>query len=78
MQSNEKHKGISWKKIITNIKLSIFNIIAFFIPGAMIIHSEKIAEITNIPTSVIVKLSMFITVFTILPFLLFYAPDDYE
>ena len=76
MEPNEKHKYINWKEILINLKISVIAIITFFIPGAMIINSEKIAEITNIPTSGIVKLAMFITIIASLAYL-FFGPIDF-
>lgn len=49
----------------------------FFIPGAMIIHSEKIAEITNIPTSEIVNLAIRIAIVAMLAYL-FLGPPNFD
>lgn len=77
MEPDKKHKYINWREISTNLKISVICIVTFFIPGAMIIHSEKIAKITNIPTSGIVKLAMFITIIASLAYL-FFSPINFD
>lgn len=69
MEPDKKHKYINWQEISTNLKISVICIVTFFIPGAMIIHSEKIAEITNIPTSEIVNLAMRLAIVAMLAYL---------
>lgn len=77
MLNQKKHKCINWREILTNLKISAICIVTFFIPGAMIIHSEKIAETTNIPTSGIVNLAMRIAIVAMLAYL-FLGPLNFD
>lgn len=77
MEPDEKHKYIDWREILINLKISTICIVTLFIPGAMIIHSEKIAEMTNIPTSEIVNLAMRIAIVAMLAYL-FLGPPNFD